>query len=118
MKFGPRKTRELAARAVQMQAETGAAWADIARELKVTREWLLWHASKQGRVVGDRRGPTVRVATVANIERAREMRARQVPWKIIGRELGLGSTDTLRRALYLHLRQLASDKEEEQNDRI
>jgi len=105
MKYGPRKTKELAAQAVKLQSDTGMAWSDVAKQLGVTYPWLMWHTPAAGRVVGDRKGPTLRVATAAHVERARELRERKVCWKVIGRELGLDNTESLRRALYLYLRQ-------------
>lgn len=91
MIHGPRKTEELARRALALRAETGRAWKSIAAELGVSADWLRRHAAKFGET-----GARL-VATPGNIQRAKALRATRTPWKVIARELGLDDCGWLRR---------------------
>jgi orotate phosphoribosyltransferase-like protein len=93
MIHGPRKTEELARRALALRAETGAQWKDIAAELGVTTDWIRRHASKFGDVCGPL------VATPENIQTAIALRAAGVCWKSIARQLNLDHWHWLRRVV-------------------
>jgi transposase-like protein len=94
MKFGPRKTEELARLAIAIRAETGDSWSAIAKRLGVSLDWVRRNTVKVGREPAR----IVRtVATSENIARAKELRAANTPWKVIARELGVDSWSWLRR---------------------
>lgn len=94
MKYGPKKTAELRAKAIELRA-AGLKWVTIARQLKVTLAWLAWHTEKAGVVRYDQD----RLKTSpANLLKARELRAAGVPWKLVEREIGV-NRQTLSRAI-------------------
>ena len=94
MKYGPRKTAELVAKATEMRA-TGLKWGTIARQLKLTVGWIKWHTGKAGHIRYDQD----RLKTSpANLAKARELRAAGVPWKLVERQMGIPAR-TLERAI-------------------
>lgn len=97
MIHGPKKTEELARKALAIREETGAIWPDIAKQLGVSISWLRTHTLKFGRVVQEHRGPAPALATPENIRKAQRLRAQRVSWKLIARELGFDSWQWLRR---------------------
>lgn len=94
MKYGPRKTAEVAAKAFELQ-QAGLQRKDIANQLGVSCKWITYWLEKLGY-------PPAKVmvrTTPENIMIARQMRLDGVCWKLIGREMGC-NWRTFQRAIW------------------
>lgn len=85
MNFGPRKSMEIALKAVELRKES-ATWKDIAKQLKVNLRWLRNWVKKAGY---QPKNKDALKASPANLSRARQLRADGVCWKLIEREIGV-----------------------------
>lgn len=92
MRYGPRKTADLLARAASLRTE-GIIWREIAKRLGVSYDWLAHHRSKLPDI------PMTPIAPEELLDRVQAMRDRRVCWKTIARELGYDKWQTLYDAL-------------------
>ncbi len=94
MIYGPKKTAELTAKALELR-EAGSKWTEICKQLNINKSWLQWHINK----AGYQRNDKSRLKTSpANVQKARELRANGMCWKRVEREMGIVA-ETLRRVI-------------------
>lgn len=85
MRHGPRKSAEIAVKAVAMRA-TGMSWVVIAKRMRVKVEWLRYWTAKVGHEPGQSSDLKTSPARLAE---ARELRAQGMCWKLIERRMGI-----------------------------
>ncbi len=97
MIHGPRKSRELTAQAIQIRETEKLTWREIAERLDVSIDWL---KHRRLAVPNPPRGLLQHKTCPANLDRAAALRAQGLPWKLVGRQMGI-DWHTLARAIYL-----------------
>lgn len=95
MRFGPKESVAIAAKAMELH-KAGGSWVAIAKELGVDRSWLKHWVNKAGYPRNDK---TRIKASPANLLKARGLRAQGVCWKLVGRQVGVDNWRTLQRAI-------------------
>lgn len=92
MKYGPRKSAEIAAKAADMRKDC-VTWSEIEKRLKVTKTWLNRWMGKAGFKKADKK------SSPENLRKARELRAAGVCWKMVARQVGVEHWRTLQKAI-------------------
>lgn len=95
MKYGPRKSAEIAAKAADLR-KAGLTWMEIERQLDVTKNWLDRWMAKIG---FKKSGKEDRKSSPENLRKARELRAAGICWKMVARQVGIDHWRTLQRAI-------------------
>lgn len=91
MKFSRERAAEIIKQANEM-LKSGAKRTDIQKQFGVSKTWLRWHLVSAGRLRELRASPEM-------LEKARDLRAKDIRWKIIERQLGVNWL-TLAHAIY------------------
>lgn len=85
MKFGPRKSAEIAAKAIELKKE-GYTWPEIGKKLRVKKDWLKHWVDKAGY---QRLSGSNCKTSPENLLKARALRKAGVSWKQVEREMGI-----------------------------
>lgn len=94
MKYGPRKSAQIAVKAIKLREEK-LKWREIAKKLQVNQSWLRNWVEKAGY---EHNNKHVLKSSPENLLRARQMRSDGICWKLIEREIGV-AWRTLQRAI-------------------
>lgn len=96
MKYGPITHKRMLDQVLHLRAEEKLSAPQIAKRLDTTVGWVAYQLNKF-----DMNAKLSIVASRENMDRAAEMRAAGVRWKVIAKELGVERWESLARAHYV-----------------